>query len=77
MQTLATKIAKVDKLLDFRGEPKIGPKNNEDTQGENKQQRKGERNDKIKMKMSKGSEKKEARFRVAFVARSTMKRIVP
>jgi hypothetical protein len=46
----------VEKLLDFRGEPKTGPRNSEDAQGEKQQQGKGKKKDKGKMKMSKGSE---------------------
>jgi hypothetical protein len=46
VQTLATTITAVDKLLDFRGEPKIGPRNIEDAQGENKEKGKGKSKDK-------------------------------
>jgi hypothetical protein len=42
--------------LDFWGEPKTGPRNSEDAQGEKKQQGKRKRKDKGKMKKSKGSE---------------------
>jgi hypothetical protein len=56
VQTLVTTITAMDKLLDFRGEPKTGPRNSEDAQGEKKQQGKGKKKDKGKTNMSKGSE---------------------
>jgi hypothetical protein len=56
MQTLATTITTIGKLLDFQSEPKTGPRNSEDTQGEKQQQGKGKKRDKGKTKMSKGSE---------------------
>jgi hypothetical protein len=42
MQTLATTITTVEKTIGLLGEPKTGPRNNEDAQGEKKQVREGE-----------------------------------
>jgi hypothetical protein len=56
MQTLATTITTIRKLLDFQDEPKTGPRNNEETQCEKQQQEKGKKKDKGKTKMSKGIE---------------------
>jgi hypothetical protein len=43
VQTLATTITTTEKLLDFRGEPKTGPRNSEDAQGEKQQKGRGRR----------------------------------
>jgi hypothetical protein len=56
VQTLATAITAVEKLLNFRGEPKTGPRNSEDAQGEKQRQGKGKKKDKGKAKTSKASE---------------------
>ena len=55
MQTLEAVIITTDKLLDFKSEPKRGPRNIEDAQGEKQQQGKGKKKEKGKTKTSKGN----------------------
>jgi hypothetical protein len=53
VQTLATTITAMEKMLDLIGEAKTGIRSSEDTQGE-KQEGKGKKKDKGKAKTSKG-----------------------
>ena len=56
VQTFAATIIATKKLLDFWGEPKTGPRNNEEAQSDKKQQGKWKKKDKGNMKKFKGSE---------------------
>lgn len=56
MQTLEAVIIATNKLLDFKSEPKRGPRNIEDAQGEKQHQGKGKKKEKGKTKKSKGNE---------------------
>jgi hypothetical protein len=51
-----TTITAMNKLMEFRGEPKTGPRRSEGAQSEKKQQGKGKNKDKGKAKISKGND---------------------